>query len=491
MQMPQLKNYRVNLHILSSIHVGTGEELDPFSYVIKEGVLFLINLVDWMEAYAEKDMLYKIMNSENFARTRSFVAENFDLKDAVLCGIPIDNQKLIDTYNKGISEKDPTNQVLIDPMPRNNVTKGAYIPGSSIKGAIRTAVANRFVKKAGVTSEDDRGRPDYNQKIFGKIGEDPMRWLKLSDVSLGESGTVIVEAKEYPLNPNKPLTPKGHMEVAFSLCHIGKPFIYPLRFSLAPFSLHGTKVDLRFILESLYQFYVSKYQEEYEKFFRSKSPKEVRAGMILLNKAIAELRTNETLIRIGHFSHVECITLDGVRNPKTKKGRDGRPLPWGTTRTLANGVYPFGWAKLEFPDLESNPRPSRDWPFKEDMALGTEELQPGKIGAEYERKASLIEMSSLALNRLFEIKAPAKPAKKDATIPEESLSLLEKIKMELDLVKSTDMGRIGTIIQKIDSLETETEKAEIAKAIRDKIGKKAFKKHKQREYLAELIGKVK
>jgi hypothetical protein len=52
-----------------------------------------------------------------------------------------------------------------------------------------------------------------------------------------------------------------------------------------------------------------------------------------------------------------------VRNPKTRKGKDGKFLPYGQTRTLANGLYPFGWAKLEFTDLPSEPRPQQRWPF--------------------------------------------------------------------------------------------------------------------------------
>jgi len=50
---------------------------------------------------------------------------------------------------------------------------------------------------------------------------------------------------------------------------------------------------------------------------------------------------------------------------------------------------------------------------------------------------------------------------------------------------------LGTIIQKIESFETDEEKAEMAKAFRDHIGAKAFKKHKKREYLLNLIGKEK
>lgn len=360
----QLSHFKVNLHILSPIHVGTGQELDPFSFVIRDKQLCLIDLVKWMQEYPEKEELYSIMGSDDFVYVRTFIAEKLDISRAMLCSIPVDSQELLKTYQRAIQEKDPRNQVLINPMMRNEVTMEAFIPGSSIKGAIRTAIANQFVQTAGVTSGDSgRGPSDYNQKIFGSINKDPMRWLKLSDVSLKESGTVIVEAKEYSMNPMKALTPKGHVEAAFNLCHMMKSVTYPIRFSMAPFRLHGKVVDPEFVVNSLYRFYVPKYEEEYTRFFRPQRATEIQKGIIPMNKAVAGLKTNESLIRIGHFSHVECVTLDEVRNPKTRRGRDGRSLPWGTTRTLANGIYPFGWAKLEFLDLEAKPRPKRDWPF--------------------------------------------------------------------------------------------------------------------------------
>ena len=466
----QLDRYNVNLHILSPIHVGTGQEMDPFSYIIRDKGLFLIDLVKWIESYSDREKLESMMDSDNFANIRSFIAERFNFENAVLCSIPVDNKDLLETYEKAIKERDPRNQVLISPMMRNEITMDSYIPGSSIKGSIRTAIANRFVEPAKVTSNDSRGRNDYNVKIFGRINKDPMRRLKISDVTLGKSNTVIVEAKEYPLNLNKPLTPKGHMETTLSLSHTDKPFVYPLRLSLAPFELHGARVDQNFIIDSLYRFYVSKYEEEYSKFYKAQSSQTVQQGIIPMNKAVANLRTNETLIRIGHFSHVECITLDKVRKPRTRKGRGGRPLPWGTTRTLANGIYPFGWAKLEFLDLEARPRPTKSWPF---LLESREEVV-----------TKFVPETPEFLPRAEQM--PPETDKKVKPVEVETMSPVEKLIKELALVKASDMGRIGTIIQNIDTLETDTEKGEIAKAIRDKIGPKAFKKHKRKESSTRL-----
>lgn len=476
MSVPQLKQYRVNLHLLSPIHVGTGEELDPFSYVIRNRTLYLIDLIKWIENFSDKDKLESMMDSDNFANVRSFIADHFNLKSAIRCSIPVDDPMLIEVYDKSIQKRDPRNQVLISPTMRNEVTMSAYIPGSSLKGAIRTAIANEFVSSTGVTSKDNRGRFDYNAKIFGKINEDPMRWLKISDVNLGQSSTAIVEAKEYPLNPGKPLTPKGHTEVALSFCHTGKPVVYPLRFSLADFDLHRKKVDPNFIIESLYRFYVTKYAEEHKKFYGSPVAEPIKQGILPMNKVVAGMRTNETLVRMGHFSHVECITLDGVRNPQKRRGRDGRPLPYGTTRTLANGIYPFGWAKLEFLDLESKPRADRKWPF------------PVK-GEEEAKERFSPEVAEFVSKEKAETVPEIPETKKRKPVVPITLSLLETLLKELNLVKPNDMGRIGTIIQKIKSLETDAEKGQVAAAIRDKIGSKAFKKHKRKEYLLGLIEK--
>ena len=395
MRARQPNHYNVNLHILSPIHVGTGQELDPFSFVISHEQLHLIDLVKWIDEYPKREELYTMMNSDNFAYVRSYIAEKVDTEAATLCSIPVDSHVLLEAYEKAIQERDPRNQVLISPMTRNNVNMAAYIPGSSIKGAIRTAISNQFVRAAGVSPEDSGwGRSNYSQKIFGPINRDPMRWMKLSDVPLRESGTVIVEAKEYSTNPAKPLTPKGHVEATCNLCHTGKPVVYPLRLAMAAFELHGERVDLAFAVDSLYQFYVPKYEEEYTRFFRARRANEIQKAISPMNAAVAGLKSNEALIRIGHFSHVECVTLDEVRRPRTRRGRDGRPLPWGTTRTLANGIYPFGWAKLEFVDLEAKPRPTRDWPFPPEGMERT--TGPGRrVVTAAAKKTGHVDLSSL------------------------------------------------------------------------------------------------
>ena len=355
--MPSHESYNVRLHILSPIHIGSGQELDPFSYVIRDNKLLIIDLTKWIENYSDKETLYQKMDSEDYIDLRNYIAKNFNDNNAVLSTIDVKSSEVVRTYKKAIYDKASRNQSLINFMTRNEITKIPYLPGSSIKGAIRTAIANRFVISANIKSSDSY---NYNNKIFGKPTDDPMKNLKISDISLEKFGSVIFEAREHSSKDKK--TPKGSYEVAVSFCQIGTPVVYPLKISLTPFPLHGKIVDTKFLIDSLHRFYMPKFIEEYEKFYKDEPYKDIRQAITPLNMEAVRLRTNEAFVRIGHFSHVECVTLDNVRSPKTRM-KDGKPLPWGKTRTLANGIYPFGWVKIEFVNLKSEPRLQTNWPF--------------------------------------------------------------------------------------------------------------------------------
>jgi len=458
MQLPQLKSYNVKLYILSPIHVGTGQELDPFSYVIRNNTLYLIDLIQWMESYPKKDELHKMMDSDNFAVMRSYIADNFNLENAVRCKIPVDSSDLLKTYQHAIQKKDSRNQVLVSPMMRNDITMEAYIPGSSIKGAIRTALANQFVKEAGVKKENavkDRriGEADYNEKIFGNIRNDPMRWLKISDISIGKDNTVIIEPEEYSPKPDKTLTPKGYAEVTSSLCYNGKPIVYPLHVSMAEFVLHGKKVDLQFLINALYQFYVPKYEQEYAKFYNSKKAEMIQRSIVMMNQAVTTLKSNETLIRIGHFSHVECVTLDDVRNPKTRKGKDGRFLPYGQTRTLVNGLYPFGWAKLEFCDLPSEERPDKKWnfPITAPMPVTKSPQTP---------QPSVVKMTPTP-----------KPVQIRKPEPVEEKTSISELMSQINTLRHDDKLQMERIVQEMEELENDNEQKDAAQALKEKLEK--------------------
>ncbi len=478
---PILDPCSVRLHLLSPIHIRTGEELDPFSYIIRDRRLFLIDLVKWMEMYPQKEELHNMMDSDSFSMIRSYIAEHFDLKTSaavIRCEIPIQNDDLLKTYKKAIQNRNAQNQVLIHPTMRNDLLMEAYLPGSSVKGAIRTAIADYFAKDAGVTSQDEHPRksPAYNQKIFGSIQNDPLRKLKIPDVSLGKNSTVIMEAKEYPLK-DKQLTPKGAVEVTKSLCQSGEDCIYSFTFFMGLLDFRFRNIGLQELIDILYRFYVPKYEDEYEKFFQYPKAGDIREKIQILNQTVAEMKTNETLIRMGHFSHVECVTLNDVRKPKTRKG-------WGQTRTLANGLYPFGWAKLEFCDTESNPRPEKQWKFFQKAAIKSHDPKPP---LSHRNPAPLpktpvptikpvSEKTPVpTIKPVSEKKPPVKPVIKPVSEEKPRVSGLLN---ELQVIHANDGFGMDRIIDALEMLENEAEQKELAAAIQKKLeAAGTWKKH--------------
>lgn len=454
--------YRVNLHILSPVHVATEDEIDPFSYVISDETLYIVDLIRWMESYPDKEFLHKMMDSDNFAAVRSFIADNIDPEQFKIRSIPVSSKTLLDTYTRVIKEQDPKNQLLISGMTSNEANNIPFLPGSSIKGAIRTALANNFVEASGLRQGDRDNTKKYNETIFGRINDDHLMYLKIKDIALESYGTMVVEAQSYSLDDSKSLPPKGHKEVSSSLCQRGDNVVYPLQLSLNPFTLHNKTVDIPFIIESLYNFYVYKYVDEYNKFYTSDRAKDIRLSTAPMSLEVAKLKSNETLIRIGHFSHVECVTLDNIREPVTRRIK-GRQLPWGTTRTLANGLYPFGWAKLEFLNIESKERNKTEWPFsvqelekivkdKKDVLVRTEQkiLEEKKRHEDEIKKQALLEAMSPEERMIAEIEATTTPQnrvyeiynKLDEFSPENKIKLANVLKTKWEAEDGKWNGKV-------------------------------------------------
>lgn len=434
------------MHILSPLHIGAGQELDPFSYIIRKEKLLMFDLFKWMNGYENKEELYKKMDSGNFLELRAYISRKFNDDNAILCSIPVKSRDITERYRKAINDNRSKNQAIINFMTRNEITRIPYIPASSIKGAISTAIMSRFVLDAGVKKNNKK---DYHEKILGRdILKNPMKNLKISDMDLHSTGSFIYEAKEYSMKPDKTPTPKGGFEASASLCELNSPVIMPLRFSLNNFKLFGESIDLQFIVDTLYNFYMPKYKNEYKKFYCTPRAKKIQQAMAPMNVEAVNLKSNETFIRIGRFSHIECVTLDHVRDPKTRK-KNGIKMPFGTTRTLANGLYPFGWVKLEFKNLPANPRQDQAWPFSvKDIEKDIQIRKEAMLIAEKQKKEA-------AKKRMA---AKKRKAEIDAMSPEDRM-----IKEAQDPCVSEN--RIWEIYHKIDSFPKDKQYA-LAKALK-------------------------
>lgn len=356
---------KIKLEILSPVHIGTGEALDPFSYVIKdEGngpYLYSIDLPAWVEDHPNPEELAQRFSSNTMAAVRSFISENLDTALYSRSSARIVSKEIYDEYRKKLN--DQHNQLKISPALKNSYSCALLIPGSSIKGAIRTAVID-YLDRAykmdlkGLTQKDGRYGKEYTKKleeVLGKIGDNDFKNLKVGDFEACRDDSYFVTAKEMSRNPNKESnTPKDPCEVTASrliqgnsiaLCgKIGIGAVHKRDHAVFSVNRNREKWNFEELMRLCNEFYGVRYRKEREKFYALSHFQRTADALKSIDDAVLNPKPGEMVLRIGHYSHVECMTITD-NDPETRLVK-GKKMPFGTTRTLAEGIYPFGWVKL-------------------------------------------------------------------------------------------------------------------------------------------------
>ncbi len=162
--MSFLESYRLELETLGPIHVGTGEAFPAYSYLIdkdKKEALILDagRLLELLSAEQQKNYLQAVAQGPKRAQESLSSLWNSRLIDptpAVVRSIPV-STPFIQTVQKATDAAGLEFRTLLrSPL-------GAYLPGSSIKGALRTAWMFQRILKRGQDIEH-KGRWQWTQK---------------------------------------------------------------------------------------------------------------------------------------------------------------------------------------------------------------------------------------------------------------------------------------------------------------------------------------
>lgn len=340
-----MKKYNLHCEILSPIHIGTGIEIEPLDYIIEKGRLYKISfekLVITMED-TERVKFEKLIDRGNLVDIRKYIAERIDREKDSVYSLEV-SQQVENTYKSKIA--DIQNQLLISPFIRTEGDAVPLIPGSSIKGAIRTAVISELAKDCKLPKpREPREKYAFESKVLkykdGK--DDPFRGIKVRDRTLQKDDTIIREVKNVSKKKGAPLQANNIQmicEVSNSSvtgetveCDVEISFdekLFNTNFLSKTFSIEQ-------VIKSCSVFYKDKMEYEHKKFYKNSEVES--CSMQLLNTPLDE---NSFLLRMGRFSGVESVTLDNYRNPKPP----GNKAVWGTSRNLVEGLYPMGWVKV-------------------------------------------------------------------------------------------------------------------------------------------------
>jgi CRISPR-associated protein Csm5 len=363
----------VRLHIVSPVHIGCGDVYEPTSFMIDERRQKLIEFdpIDFIRSLSATDRerftaicmegtISSIVDLYRFVSGRPIKGREVEIAS----GLPAHYKEMraLNSRNEAYVKRE-INQFTISRTAFNPYTKLAYIPGSSLKGALRTAYLSKLAKDAGIREwGKTRGAKAAElEKILlgGTFASDPFRMVKSSDLLPVRSATAKVV---YAVNKKKKMSKfeaRGPFQIVEAITD-GTRFEGVINIQ-EPERLAGIKkpITAEGLLRAVHDFYMPLMIQE------SKITDEVGTGNPVAKMIDEEFRDrlgkSAFLVRIGRHSGAEAVTIEGNRDIKIMQG-GGAPakyLDHATTIWLASetskptvnsGLVPFGWAVLEVVD---------------------------------------------------------------------------------------------------------------------------------------------
>jgi CRISPR-associated protein Csm5 len=365
------KPLKIRLHVLSPIHIGCGDVYEPTSFVIDDQKKKLIEFdpLEFVKSLKPQELaeFSKTATGDNLLAVFKTIKR---LYKPAIKGREVEiTDYLVSHYKKilgmGTFEKNAViNQFTINKTAFNPQHNMPYIPGTSLKGALRTAYLNAVAKVKGISNF--KGKSDELESCLlerqeGKLRmtTDPFRMVKVSDLLPVESAkTKIVYAinRKKQKSDRTTLAERGGVYQIFEVIQPGAVFDGIININ-APLNSSGIRLPVTAddLMASLNKFYVPLLENEI------KTLKGIDISVPLINEINGKFKgkINKTafIVSIGRHSGAEAVTIEGNRLIKIKgRGNEFSYKDHATTIWLAsetpkpannNGLIPFGWAVLE------------------------------------------------------------------------------------------------------------------------------------------------
>jgi CRISPR-associated protein Csm5 len=411
MNKPFMETVQCSISTLSPVHIGCGEDYHPTNYVIDGGFLHCFGEDGLLAALNdnEKQQLIELSEKASLAANDKNQKSNrylqelqsliYNKKDQLQSyashSVPISSQ-LADFYKTRIGktlQNDEINRLGIARHTFNPYSQTPYFPGSSIKGAIRTAILNavnggrtlqEVLDALGIT--DRQGNPfiaDKNTNIpkfvndklqkslldFQRIQDDPLRLLKIGDANYQHPNGLHGLEIRFAVNRKN----WSSVEIPTVSSMAEQQGLYQLLECLPANRSRSLLFDVTFLAGGKYPWTMAIITRVCNDFFKPQLEKEL-ALMRELNYAnskwitdlenllageLGDALNNQQafLLRIGQHSGAVSNTLDGVRHisvkisdkPAKYEYRDKPSTIWlaANHQKQKSNLLPFGWILIE------------------------------------------------------------------------------------------------------------------------------------------------
>ena len=191
--MKPLTRHTLHLTPLSPLHLGTGEDYEPTNYLIHGDALYTFDPARAILNPDEERELHTAAQSGDLQHIQRYFRNNpkpyivaATHASSVSKGIAAEYQKNYgEIVQREGKRKNVHNRFQIERTATNPHNHQPYIPGSALKGSLRTALLEQLSGKkppqGPLKTQKDQAR--YENELLGSFATDLLRLLKPADLS--------------------------------------------------------------------------------------------------------------------------------------------------------------------------------------------------------------------------------------------------------------------------------------------------------------------
>lgn len=378
----------IAISTLSPVHIGCDEVYEPSNFVIADGLLHALDpaaLASCLTDKEHKQLAALADEREPIGALQRFFRDNAERFAMLATHQVVVTEAIVAEYLKSAgraTQRGPAGEATYNLFPIARTAfrpfdNVPYLPGSSLKGSIRTAWLNRCNGGKPLTGEeqrDKRGAPRRLQERLlgyaaGKFENDPFRHIGLADAHPETGGMppptrVLYAISKKKRQPREDERGSPELKVFLETIPEAIPVAFQSELRIAD------RPDSRILWDALCDACNGFYGPQFE----AELGHPVLGGLLDAEwkRLVTELLGNELrdliaarqglLLRVGRHSGAESVTLNGVRDIKIlgprvdgKQTSDFRPNTTekrfaSLTKAGGSSLLPFGWIWIDAHD---------------------------------------------------------------------------------------------------------------------------------------------
>ena len=395
---PFLTTHRLHLTPLSPLHIGCGEDFEPTNYVIDDGLLYGFDPSRAALNDLQRKQLSDVARRGSLSGIQRFFRDHAaafkphaHVVMPVCSGVArLYEQRIGKAANVEASGNQVFNKLEIERHVYTGALQQPFIPGTSFKGALRTAWLDDLNAEQRPQENTSRSTTAMEKRLLGgDFQTSPLRLLKVADLMPTREPerevlfAVNRKKREVLGRDGQPLQPKGiaarkdcvlHGQYRLFVADVTLPALLqhvgasdnkgkPATPQAQQLNAHGA-VDMRKLARQSNTYHLQRLRRELavldgRGLVHPTWKNSINLLLLAQGTLGKKLSTGDAfLVRIGRYGSADSKTLtgEGVASIKIMGGKGQPPTFESTTKTVwlaaqtegdQKHLIPFGWAVVE------------------------------------------------------------------------------------------------------------------------------------------------